>query len=298
MTSRFRQFGCICLLFLCGQTSLMLAQQDTLRGIPKLQQLIADQKIDNARRELGEQIETFRSQNNYDTLTYYIEFVGSFALANNNWDKALENALPFVEELKSRNDRNITKKSLRELAWIYNDAGQPGVAYDLVIEALQYVRDDDRAEDGTRSGLNYNLGYYASAMGKFPLSKKHYLKSLMLLEKQKDKDYELFQQTYNALGGVMWNTAKLDSAKFYFEKALGALKNTDSSLMNRYYRPSLVKMNLAVLSYSLGNNEEAISFAEEAVKSFQEFIAISDDEQRKTRAESHRLMAIDNMGAF
>ena len=98
---------------------------------------------------------------------------------------------------------------------------------------------------------------------------------------------------------MMWQEAKLDSAKFYFQEAVKILEKTDESdIMNRYYRPALIKMNLAVLWNALGKNKEAISISEEAIAGFQNYIDLSTDESRIQKGKGHQCSAIDNMATF
>ena len=71
-------------------------------------------------------------------------------------------------------------------------------------------------------------------MGDFALSNKHYQKSLRLLKKTGKDDYVFYNQVYNALGGMMWQESKLDSAKYYIQEALKVLEKTDDTdIMNR-----------------------------------------------------------------
>ena len=65
--------------------------------------------------------------------------------------------------------------------------------------------------------------------GDYVLAKNHFLKSLALYNKSTTKNYTSFNQVYTALGGILWQESKLDSSKYYFEKALNALNKTDST---------------------------------------------------------------------
>jgi CHAT domain-containing protein/tetratricopeptide (TPR) repeat protein len=261
--------------------------------------LISDKKVDEARAELTEQINRFRLDKNYDTLVRFTKFVGSFTLAGGDKKMAVHKAETFVAELEALNDPYITKEAYLELAWIYNDAGDPKKAYEIVERSLTEARKISDPVKADFADIEYELGYYASGIGDYLNSKKHYQKALSHLQKAKKQNYLLMQQTYNALGGVMWYTSKMDSASYYFKKSLATLKKLDTAdLMNAYYRPALVNLNIAVISNALGRNEEAISFSENAVKDFQKYIEKSKDEQRILHAKKTQLLTIDNLGSF
>ncbi len=104
---------------------ITFCQNDSLKGIQKLKQLINDEKFEAANKELQNQILYFKSIKNYDTLTSYIPFVGSYALSNKNRDFALSKAIKFVNDLKKHQSPNISTKALKELAWIYEESGMP-----------------------------------------------------------------------------------------------------------------------------------------------------------------------------
>tara|TARA_R110000850_G_scaffold80862_1_gene173474 strand:- start:12544 stop:15759 length:3216 start_codon:yes stop_codon:yes gene_type:complete len=277
----------------------VLAQEDTLQGIPKIKYLIAENQLDEAQRELAQQTEILKAQNKYDSLVQYIEVAGSFALAKSDKAKAIQNAEAFIKILNEHNSPYVDKEALTHLAWIYNDAGKPARSYELLEEARDLAKTITDPEKATLANIEYKLGYQASVLGNFALSKKHYIEALRLLNQRKSDDYVFYQQTYNALGGVMYYTGKLDSANLYFKKAIEILKKTDpDDVMNRYYRPGLVSMNVAVISNALGNNTEAIKYSKEALSHFENYIKGSRDEQRIFRAQKNRLTTLENLGAF
>ncbi len=275
-----------------------ICQSDSLSGIPMLRQLINNGKKIEAKAELNRQINQFTAEENYDTLVNFIEFVGSYSLSENNRDLALEKAVDFGNKLLKLNNAKISARTLKELAWIYDEAGKPDVAYEKAEEALEFANQLQVNKEGTIAGLIYNMGYYASETGNYPLAKKHYLRCLQIVTQMEMQDFVFEQQINNSLGGIMWREGKLDSCNYYFNKSLEALKNTKSEPINTFYRPALVYMNMAVVSNMLGKNNEAISFSENAIKKFQKYIDKGKDEQKINAAKNSQLSAIDNLGVF
>ncbi len=274
-------------------------QQDELSQSEYIQQLIEDDSLEKARSILKFQLDSFRSEKNKDSLVAYVFLVGSFKLANGDHDLALKKTLEFGEELKRYNDPYIDKEFLMELSWIYDDAGHPEQSYQHIEHALAIAK---AIKDPKKAGIDviyHNLGYQASNMGNYELAKQHYKKAITIMEEQSILDYESLQKTYNALGGMMWFSSKLDSSKHYFSKALKMLELLDSDKpIDTYYRPALVKLNLAVLSHATGRIDQAITLSEEVVDGFQKYLNVSNDESRKLRALKHQLAAIDNLGSF
>lgn len=285
------------LIFL-GIVHLGFAQNDSLIGIKYVERLIDQGDYEKAQMEMNQQIERFKAVKNYDTLIHYVQYKGSFKLAHDNAEEAVQNANNFMAFLRSTEDPFVIKGGLLELAWIYDDAGQPQKAYDINLEALSYgekIADKERAKIGI---IEYNLGVRATNLGDYDLAKKHHFKALRLSKEAEVENYENSYFIYNSIGGMMWYSAKLDSATYYFEESLKALKKMEDNDMNRYYRPAIVKGNISVLQHALGKNEEAISLSREVISDFQHYIDNSEKESMKLRGLKHQLANIDNLASY
>lgn len=273
--------------------------QEKISNVKEIQKLIEQDSLTKARLEIAKSISFYRAEKKYDSLYNYIQFEGSFKLNKGDKKQAIKKAEALTEEIKKTANPHFIVEAITELGWIYDDAGKHKKAYDLLESAIPFAKQNKAPQNTDLAGVSYRLGYYASKMGDFPLANSHYQKSLRLLKKTGKPDYVFYNQVYNALGGMMWQEAKLDSAKFYFQEAVKVLEKTDETdIMNRYYRPALVKMNLAVLWNALGKNREAISISEESIAGYQEYINRSTDEARTYKAKSNQCMAIDNMATF
>ncbi len=290
-------FASIALSFMCA-VQYSFAQNDSLVGTAKIAHLIDQGDYTTAQNEVNKQIEYFKSVKNFDTLVDYIQYSGSFKLANQTPVLAIQKANNLMTYLKTSMDPYIIKGGLLELAWIYDDAGLPQKAYDINLEALSYgvkIRDKKRAEIGV---IEFNLGVRASNLGNFDLAKKHHFKALKLSKEMEVEDYETSYFVYNSVGGMMWFSSKLDSAAYYFEESLKALKKMETNDMNRYYRPAIVKSNITVLYRALGRNEEAIALSREVIANYQKYIDGSESETMKLRGMKKQLSAIDNLASY
>ncbi|MCB0454586.1 MAG: CHAT domain-containing protein [Aequorivita sp.] len=273
--------------------------QEKIMTVKEIQILIEQDSLEKARAAVSTNIAHYRTKKIYDSLYKYIQFEGSFKLNSGDKKLAITKAETLLKEITKNASPHFVVEAITEMGWIYDDAGQHHKSYNLLESATPYAIQNKEPKNTDIAGLEYRKGYYASKLGNFPLSKKHYEKALQLLKKTGKEDYVFYNQVYNALGGMMWQESKLDSAKFYFQQAVKVLEKTDETdIMNRFYRPALVKMNLAVLWNALGKNQEAITISEESIKGFQEYINRSTDEARTYKAKNNQCVVIDNMAAF
>ena len=290
------------LLFLNFTMHQGISQVKTEYGIDKIRQLRDEGKIDSALAELDKQIEYFKSVKSFDTLINYYEFVGSKILANNNKELTINRTQNFTSQLLEQNQPSLSVKAILGLAGIYYEIGDLQNAYKRAKEGYVYLNKiNSKIETHKLSAdIEYDLGYYALQLTDYPLAKSHFLKAIKNLEETEEKDYPSLQRTYNSLGIVNWTESNMDSTKYYLEKSLKALNKSakGNDFMNEYYRPALLKMNLAIVSQAIGKNIEAITFTESAIKNFQNFIDHSSDEGRKDKAKKSQLAAIDNLGVF
>ncbi len=279
--------------------NLLFAQIEPKSPVQYIQNLVQQDSLTKAKKLVSEYITTYKAEKNYDSLVKYIQFEGSFILNNGNKQKAIKKAEILTFEIKNTEDPHLVTEAYTELGWIYDDASLHQKAYELLTEALPYAKRNTEPKNTDYASVYYRLGYYASKLGNYTLSKKNYIKALQLLQKSGKEDYVFYNQVYNALGGIMWQETKLDSAKYYFEEAVKVLEKTDEKdIMNRYYRPALVKMNLAVLWNSLGKNQEAIAISQESYAQFQEYLNRSTDEARIKKVKTHQCVVLDNMATF
>ncbi|MCG2419938.1 CHAT domain-containing protein [Aequorivita sp. F47161] len=290
-------------LFIFQVFSLLLSfegySQEKNLTVKEIQTLIEQDSLEKARAAVAKNIAYYRAEKIYDSIYNYIQFEGSFKLNNGNTKLAVQKAENLLEEIKKNANPHYVVEATTELGWIYDDAGLHQKAYNLMETARPFALRNTEPNNLDLASVEYRLGFYASKMGNFPLATNQYQKALQLLKKTGQQDYVFYNQVYNALGGMMWQETKLDSAKYYFQEAVKVLEKTnESDIMNRYYRPALVKMNLAVLWNALGKNRQAINISEESIAGFQNYINRSTDEARTFKAKSHQCMAIDNMATF
>ncbi len=292
--------GKICLLFcFCFVSMISVHSQEEKYPVAAIQKLISQDSLEKAKTIVGKNIERFKGQKQYDSLFRYIQFEGSIKMNGGDKKEALRKAETLVKLIKPNASPHFVVEALTELGWIYDDLGQHQKAYNLLESAMPYAVRNREPKNTDPAGVHYKLGYYASKIGDFKLANSHYQKSLKLLIKSGKEDWIFYNQIYNALGGMMWQEAKLDSTKYYFQEAVKVLEKTDENdIMNRYFRPALIKLNLSIVWNALGKNNEAILLSEESIAGYQEYINRSTDESRILKAKRNQCVVMDNMGSF
>jgi CHAT domain-containing protein len=268
-------------------------------SVKYIQTLVAQDSLEKARAELKNNLTIYRAEKRYDSLADLIQFVGSFTLNNGDKKLSVKKAEALTEEIRKTNDPHAIKIAFVEMSWIYEDMGENQKSYNIVSEAIPYVKRITTPKNTDHASIHYSLGYSITRIGNYPQAKKHYLESLRLLKKSEDEDYVFYNQIYTSLGGLMWQEAKLDSAQYYFSESLKMLQKTDQDdIMNKYYRPALVKSNLVIIYNALGKNTEAIKTSYEVIDAYQEYIKRSTDEGRIKRVKGHIASTLDNLASF
>ncbi|MCG2429595.1 CHAT domain-containing protein [Aequorivita xiaoshiensis] len=289
--------GVFTLLCLLGTVSTY--SQKNIRTVSEIQNLINQDSLEKAKTIVKHNIQFYKNNKQYDSLSKYIKLEGSLKLNNGETQQALYKAKQLSDYITLSNNPHYIKIALHELSTVYHNSGQTEKAYNILKQAEAPTSRITDPENTDAASVQYMLGYYKMRIGDYVLAKNYYLKSLALYNKSTTKNYTSFNKVYTALGGILWQESKLDSSKYYFEQALNALNKTDSTdLKNSLFRPSLLKMNMSVLFNAMGKNREAISISYEAIEDFQKFIKTSKDEHAVKQAKGFVFSTLDNLGSY
>lgn len=273
-------------------------QNEKPRGRDFIDSLLNGEDKSLAKKELEAQTDYYFEQRILDSLPAYVKLHGSRSLTNGNWNKALQNAEFFIQRIQKTENHVVLKNAYLELANLYDDKGDPETAYQRALLALDIAKTIKDRKQADLEGVYYNLGTKAFNMGDIGLSKKHQLKNLALRLRSKDENHEMYYYTYNTMGRLMWYSGQSDSAMYYFNEAIASAKKLDSTPWNQFFRPALLKGNIAVLLQANGEVEQAIQVTEEAVEQLQAFDRLSLNEGDKLSALKQKLASIDNLGVY
>ncbi|MDY0102047.1 MAG: CHAT domain-containing tetratricopeptide repeat protein [Lentimicrobium sp.] len=289
--------GCLFLMCLLGTTSVH--SQENIRTVNEIETLISQDSLVKAKAAVSKNIALYTKQKQYDSLVDYIQFEGSFKLNKGDTQAAITKAGKLTDFITATNDPHLIRMALTNLSYIYDYAGQTDKAYEVMLEAVEPTSRITKPKNTDAASVQYSLGFYKTKTGDYPQSKKHFFKSLALLKKSKADDYVFYNQIYTSLGGILWQQTKPDSAHYYFNEALEALKKTDSTdLKNKLFRPSLIKLNMSILLNGMGKNKDAIAISYEAIEALQQFIENTTDEFYIKQSKRFIFSLLDNLASY
>ena len=144
----------------------------------------------------------------------------------------------------------------------------------------------------------YNQGAQSLRLGKVAQSANYHRKALQIREAEKNIDPEDLYLSYNAMGSILWQFSKYDSAIIYYKGALEQVKKLPPIARNKYYRPSIVQNNIAGLYSAQGNLQDGINIMEQSIENSQQFIASPEEDSKKEDAGKSVLEGVDNLAAM
>jgi CHAT domain-containing protein len=272
-------------------------QQAPRSGPHYIENLIAENKITEAKLQLATELAAFKKLSNYDTLVAYIPLTGSFTLSENNIPTALKKAEDLVLEIKQGNS-NLHAKALLQLSNLYFTAKQHDKVLEASLEGVHYTMKSKPLDKVLLSTFHYNIGTAHLNLGDPVQAKNHLFKSRLFLEDASGKNLNEYYNIYNSTGRYYASISQLDSSTYYYKKAVGTLSKMDSTEVNRDYWKAIVHNNIALNLQNVGNTREALEFIQNSISDYQKFIGIAKDESKKNRAKRYRLASIDNLGTF
>ncbi|MAZ29130.1 MAG: hypothetical protein CL868_18900 [Cytophagaceae bacterium] len=244
-------------------------------------------------------LQKLRQQKLADSLLYYITVMGYVKEKTDGLDASVTFAERlFKEVLPQLADPFYRHKAYMELAEVYDNADRAQLNHESTLKALEEAK---KVKDSTLidfGHIYYNLGIQAVYLGDHQTGKKYQIKALKYYQQQ-PFDIEHLFNSYNGMGIVMWNEAKMDSSYYYFNMALETLQTAKDTLpLNNFYRPAMLQSNMAVLQQARGFPEESITLSKKVIEDYEKYIAISTDVTRKRSAIRLLGSSIDNLAVF
>lgn len=170
-------------------------------------------------------------------------------------------------------------------------------AYDYGIQAKALLAKWPGAPAETVAAIETHLSTCAQRAGNITLSTRHTRNAYNLLAGNPRLSPERLYRLSSAMGASMWYAAKNDSAYYYYSKALEAVALIDSSPLNRFYRPALIKNNIAGVYGQDGKSTEAIGAMRDVIRLTRLYLA-SGDTLKKDDGLEMELEAFDNLAGI
>ena len=292
MKMKFRYILFALITLVC--TQINSAQNSISKDINYLKELITTDSISKAETEIAIQISRFKSQNNHDTLVYYVYPLGKIQiLKNSSIDKAIQ--LSKTISKSTTNNVSLCKLNL-ELAKLHFENGDQSEAYNYAKKAKTL------AEDLTNKNLlveaEYYLGDYSMKLGNITNLENHIRAANSLIEQNKHKPYNYTARVLNLMGAVMFFSSKQDSAVYYFENALKNIDNLPKNIENQLYLPAAIKGNLFLIKLNQGKYSEGRKLVEESLKLNQKFLNQTNNHPLLKRVKRNIALGYTNLSSL
>lgn len=273
--------------------------QDRPPELTKLDHLISEGEYQNARSHFNHQVRDYYSMEQYDSLAWYVPYAGRIAGMTSSADHAVQEAEAFIQKLAdSTSNPGVLRRAWIQLSEFYDESGMYQSAYESNQKALEYsksIRDIDPREIAE---VRFNLGVWAMRTGDYGLSADHHKKAVELFKSDPKSTSEDYYLIYNALGGVMWYSSRIDSARIYYEKALDYLSEMEDSPENKFYRKAIVQNNIAALFNISGEISRSMQTMRKVVHNFDYFSVNYPDHPSRLQSLRYKFQAVENLATL
>lgn len=282
---------------ICFSFSILSGQ--TGPWLQALENALEEKNSRQAEKLIESQTAHYWAEENFDSLSYYPPFVGRVALLSKDADAAAESCLNFVRKLESSTqDAAILRQTWLESSSFFEIIGKTSEAFEQNKTALAYTEKWDAAT-GEHFGLVYaNMGTYSSRLGDLPNASRYYHEALRQYLSYPDTKKESLQIIYNSLGGSMWYASKLDSAQYFYSKALEMLEEMEETPRNLYYRPAILNNNIAAILSMEGKPTESMEAMKSCIQDLEKYIPTIESGIQKQKAQEFMYQAIDNLASI
>ncbi|WP_431133300.1 CHAT domain-containing protein [Psychroserpens mesophilus] len=287
-------------ILVVGFNQFGFSQPDSISGIKLIDYYLVNQNINKADTELKKQIHSFESKNLFDSLINYPYYVGKVSLAKTNKHNAVLTAEKFVENINSkRKNPFINYKTLLSLADFYDEVSENQKSLKVTEEALNIAQNIKNIRGDAIGKIRYNVGASLMSLGEIEKAKTYFIQALNDYESYDQTDPKALSDTNNAVGATMWMSSKLDSAKYYYSKAikaLGVIKQGDS--IENLYLKTVIQSNISLLEYSEGDLQKAIQTQTSVINNYETVATNSLDENIVSKSKRYQARAISNLAVF
>lgn len=287
-------------LFLFVFMSLQMKAQDTLpKGTALLDRLIADDQVDTARQHLSEFISSFKQQKLYDSLPEYAYYVGSLELLNSNKNTARRKAENYISDLKKlTQDPTALRQAYMSMASLYDLFGMPDEGYKANEQALMYSKQIPGNANRLIGVIHSNLGTSSMRLGNIADAIYHNRQTLAYYKSDTLTTPTDYYFGYSAMGTAMYYSSKLDSAIYFYEKAVDEVRKSEANPLNLYYRPALLQNNIAGLYSMNGQTTKSLNAMKKSLDFSLKFINSDGEDYKRQESKRSRLQGVENLAGI
>ena len=264
------------------------------KGIKLIDELISLDSLNLADIEITKQIQFFKNESNYDTLSNYIYFLGKIDLLKKTDSERTHILSKDIQNHTNKNKSLYTLNiNLAKLAFEKNDVQD---AYNYAEQAKSFAL---KLQNKTfLVEAEYYLGDYGLKLGEISLLEKHIRNAESIIKNNPKTLYPISARVYNFMGAVMYFNSKQDSAVYYFEKALKKVPLLEDNLENRLYLPAAIKGNLFNIKLNSGKHSEAKALIEESISLNKKFLQKAKTHPLLPRVKRNLSIAYTNLSSL
>lgn len=276
-----------------------IAQDKRPTGTKLLDTYLINEQTKQADSALQSQVQVFKQSKQIDSLAQYTVYVGKVALLKSNAKNAALKAEQFFENLKTLGaSKRAQHKALYGLSQLYEELGDIQKSFNAAQESLNTILSVKDATYNEIGEAYYALTYSYYISGKFLDANIKAKKALANLNKSKEKNYKKIADVNNFFGIMMWQSQKLDSAQYFFERAIKTTEKIQGDSVYKMYSASGIKLNMALVMEARGNISESIQTLEKLIPDCTFIINNSKEERVVSRAKRLKWTGLSNLGSL
>jgi len=264
----------------------------------RIQNLIDLDSIKKAEQELQIQNQYYTQTKQYDSLSNLIYYYGRIADLKGD-DNFIQKSELALEQLKAlTNDPDALYNAYADMADLTVQTGMNQKSFDYNKLAFDQAKKTSSDKLNKMSNRAYGLSSTSYFMRKFEDTKKYGIQAFKINQENPEASAENVYNASNVVGLMMQSENKLDSALYYYNIGVKALKNSKSnSIDERYYFPAVLSGNMAIIYMNQGQFKKSLKTQQEAIYNYKVVIDSSKTNPRIDNVRYNYLSTINDMGS-
>ncbi len=277
----------------------LYAQKTEILNTNVLDSLMLAKDIKKAESTLNDQLSYINTNQLNDSLYNYTYYVGKIELLKSDATNASAKADAFYKKITSKtSNKKVHYKALLKLADFYDEIANKKKSLELTKSAYDIIGTLKNATPDDIGKVEYNVGATYLSLGDIREAKRYFQKALVNFESYPATDKGQLSDGYNAVGATMWMSSKLDSAKYYYSKAIKTIQSAKGDPIKNLYLSTVIMSNVSLLEYTQGNLAEAVAIQIDVIMNYEKTIKTYKDENVVSKAKRFQARAISNLAVF
>lgn len=271
---------------------------NTISHFSDIQKLIQQEDYVGAQKILDEQIAHYQKQNP-DSLLELIQPMAQIFLrlgTENQAQTKVEHLIQTIH-LISKNSRTHIQAYML-LAEFYNNIAKEKLAYQTYQKSFQLAEKFHPNDQNFKGKIHHNLSTTAYRMGDLKLADEHRYLAEKHIHQADQPDFETLYNIYNGKGRSFYFAYQLDSAEYYFSKALDFLQQSNRDDLGKKYGSAVIYNNLSGIYSQQGQTTKAMQAMRKVIDHLDEYIRLHPTSNKKIEAVEFRLEATDNLAGL